>query len=262
MVRLEHPAIEVRAAGDTILGDRPSNQDHFAIRLARDAAPGAPIARLVVADGLGGHPGGADASRVAVEAFLAGTAGADFPAGADPEVRLARIVEGANRAVLSEAVRSPSLEGMGTTLTGALVFRDRVAFAHVGDSRLYRVHDDRVDRLTTDHTLAERMGAVGVHPAKEYRSGPLRNALYAYLGRAGVSVERGALPVRVGDIFLLVTDGVTRRTPERALLAAASPWPGAERCASALLHGVEERGASDNATAVVFRIERSQQAHA
>src|SRR4051795_10570922 len=118
----------------------------------KDTHPGGRL--LVVADGMGGHRGGATASRLAGETVKAQYLGSEE---ADVSAALRDALARANARIFSEAQANPDLRGMGTT-TSALAVRSREGwFAHVGDSRIYRVRNDEITQLTEDHSLVASM---------------------------------------------------------------------------------------------------------
>src|SRR6185369_4903755 len=143
---------------------------------------------LVVADGMGGHRGGEtdDVAAALREALLR-----------------------ANSRIYSEAQANPDLRGMGTT-TSALAIRDDYAwFAHVGDSRIYRVRGENIEQLTEDHSLVATMVREGLLTTKEAETHPRRNVLQRSMGVAeDVEVDvKGPFDVQEGDTFILCSDG-------------------------------------------------------
>ena len=109
---------------------------------------------FVVADGMGGAQGGEVASKIAIDLFAGGF---DVGEGGDPASELAERAVAANAKIFARANDQAELAGMGTTLTAAYVGPTEVSFAHVGDSRAYRFHDGKLERLTQDHSLVEEM---------------------------------------------------------------------------------------------------------
>src|SRR6266403_375678 len=151
-----HEGLVVQAVLRTDVGlVRSENQD-FGIYTTpseeREARPGGRL--LIVADGMGGHRGGATASRMAAETVKAQYLGSETK---DVAKALQDALTRANARVFSESQTNPDLRGMGTT-TSALVIRGTEAwFAHVGDSRIYMVRGDAVKQLTEDHSLVATM---------------------------------------------------------------------------------------------------------
>lgn len=211
------------------------------------ALPGRGV--FAVADGMGGHVGGAVASRVAVDAALAcleACAVVDFEA-------LARAMERANRAVLEEAARQ-GLWGMGTTLTLAHVAGGAIQIAHVGDSRAYLLSSDRLELLTTDQTIVELLVRQGVLPRARARNHPERHVLVQALGtQEQVVPELRRIEAAAGTRLLLSTDGLHDQIADAALLELARLGD-LQACAAALVHAANRTGGPDNITVVLVEI--------
>ena len=187
---------------------RSENQDFGTYTTAeeeRHAHPGGRL--LLVADGMGGHRGGATASRLAAETIKNQYLGSET---SDPETALRESLSRANARIFSEAQANPDLRGMGTT-TSALVVRENVAwFGHVGDSRIYLIRNNEIRQLTEDHSLVASMVREGLITSKEAEVHPRRNVLQRSMG-VGEDVEidiRGPFPVQEGDVFILCSDGL------------------------------------------------------
>jgi PPM family protein phosphatase len=230
--------------------DREQNQDSFGVFPrggVRDAPPSAPLL-LVVADGMGGHRGGREASQMAVHHVEEQVFSA--PRG-DPLRLLDQGVRSANRAIFERAQRDPALAGMGTTCT-ALLLRDRAAHvAHVGDSRAYRIRGDTIRQLTTDHSWVEQMVQSNLMSKDDVGRHQGRHVLHRAVGvLPEVDVDKhGPERLETGDAFLLCSDGV-ELVPEERLLAAVRQ-PTAQDACDVILQNVAELGAHDDATVVV-----------
>jgi protein phosphatase len=243
--------LTVRAVLRTDVGKvRSENQDFATLSLASpDEAGGL----MIVADGMGGHRGGATASRLAVETvkerFLTAES-ADIPA------VLRAALGSANGRIWSEAQSNPDLRGMGTT-TSALVIRDGKGwFAHVGDSRIYLVRGGEIRQLTDDHSLVASMVREGLLTAQEAENHPRRNVLQRSIG-VGEEVEidvRGPLELQDRDTFILCSDGLHGVVREEEMKhIAALPL---ETAADEFVRRALDRGAPDNVTVIVARVEK------
>ena len=208
---------------------------------------------MIVADGMGGHRGGATASRVATETLKEHYLGS---ATSDPAAALFDALTRANARVFSEAQSNPDLRGMGTT-TSALVVRGNQAwFAHVGDSRIYLVRKEGIQQLTDDHSLVASMVREGLLTAKEAETHPRRNVLQRSVGVSeDVEIDvRGPIEILEGDTFVLCSDGLHGLVKEDEIkLIAAQPIAAA---ADEFIKRALERGAPDNVTVIVARAER------
>src|SRR5213082_1915785 len=215
----------------------------------RESHPGGRL--LVVADGMGGHRGGATASRLAGETVKAQYLGSEE---ADVAAALRDALARANARIYTESQANPDLRGMGTT-TSALVVRNNNAwFAHVGDSRIYLVRDDEIRQITEDHSLVASMVREGLLTAKEAETHPRRNVLQRSMG-VGEDVEidvSGPFDVMENDIFILCSDGLHGLVKEPELKEiAALPI---DQAATEYVKRALSRGAPDNVTVIVAKI--------
>ncbi|ABM61376.1 PP2C family protein-serine/threonine phosphatase [Halorhodospira halophila] len=236
--------------GETHRGhQRPRNED----RIDWDEEAGV----AVLADGMGGLPYGAEAARLAVEAVIRiarthhGSDHTWLESGGDP----ADLVQLANRAVLSYTERDRRYEGMGTTLALLCAAPDEVALAHVGDSRIYRFSEGRLERLTRDHTPVQRAVETGEMTEAEGRRSPERNVLERALGAvtwAESDVTR--LPRRPGELFLLCSDGLTEPLEDAAIAAIlAEEDRSLNQRAQDLIEATLDAGGPDNVSVVLVR---------
>ena len=249
------PAPEPLALDVAIVSDvghvRPQNEDRGRCVRPGDAATLARRGVLVlVADGMGGHEAGDVASTTAADVV----AETYYTADGTPREALGRAFVLAN-ARIHAAAASPDKRGMGTTCT-ALAVRGREAFwAHVGDSRLYRRRDGRIEKLTTDHSVVEEMLADGLITAEEARHHDARNVITRALGirpETDPALD-GPLAVRVGDVFVLMSDGLYDLVADDEI-GLALGRPSVHAAATALVETAKARGGYDNVTVAVVRV--------
>jgi protein phosphatase len=211
----------------------------------------------VLADGMGGHAGGALASGLACKFFLHAfaTSTGDIPA------KLAEALDLANAAIAHETAENPRLTGMGCTLIGAAFGPEGVEWVSVGDSPLFLVRDGEIVLLNEDHSLApeiDKLAAAGKISWTSARSDPRRHVLRSALTGAEIEMidrSRRPLALRAGDVVVLASDGIHSISHEdiaEAVEAAAGP----AGMADALLAAVEAAGEphQDNTTVVVVRV--------
>jgi PPM family protein phosphatase len=207
----------------------------------------------VIADGMGGHEGGQEASRLAVETVQEVY---DKSFHDDPQAALLESFAAAHTRILKYAEQHPAFQGMGTTCT-AFVIRDRqLYFAHVGDSRLYLVRDARILRLTRDHSYVGRLVESGLVRAEDAEKHPQRHILTAALGAGtelAVETAGQGMALQDGDDLLLCTDGLWSVVTEEELETAVSSHTPAECCA-ALVKLALQRGGLDNITLQVVHV--------
>ncbi len=247
------PGVEV--AGLTDVGcQRENNEDSF---LYWEPASDEDFQRkgrlAVIADGMGGHEGGLEASRLAVETVREVY---DRVFNDDPQAALAESFAAAHTRIQDYAEQHPAFHGMGTTCT-ALVLRGRqLYFAHVGDSRLYLVRGAQILRLTRDHSYVGRLVESGIVRAEDAEKHPQRHILTAALGAGRDVVVDGAeqnVALQEGDDLLLCTDGLWSVVTEEELEMAVSHNSPADSCA-ALVKLARQRGGPDNITLQVLRV--------
>jgi serine/threonine protein phosphatase PrpC len=218
-------------------------------------SPGALTA--VLADGMGGHSGGALASGLACEFFLHAfaTSSGEVPA------RLAEALNLANAAIAHETAENPALSGMGCTLIGAAFGPQGVEWVSVGDSPLFLVRKGEIVVLNEDHSLApeiDKLAAAGKISWAAARADPRRHFLRSALTGGEIElVDRSHRPLALqpGDVVILASDGIHSISHANiADVVAAAQRP--EAVAEGLLGAVAAAGDAhqDNTTVVVVRM--------
>ena len=249
------------AAGVSHPGRRHLNQDQFLIadlaaarrRDGHGAGEERADSLLVVADGLGGHPGGEVASLLAVRVLLNELVHTT-PDGGNPVRQLELAMRASDRAIHEAGARRDDLAGMGTTLTAAWWLPPMLYFSHVGHSRLYLLRGGRLVRLTRDHTVSAGMTEVGF---EETKAAGFEHVLTQALGgdREGVAPDAGCRRLYPGDVVLLCSDGLLRGLDEDQITRMLEQDPSAHGAAESLLQSALATDDHDNITALVARIE-------
>jgi protein phosphatase len=236
------------AATDT--GQRAENQDSF---LARP-----PL--FAVADGMGGHAAGRQASVVAVErlARTADSATEDGPLTVDG---LRQELRGADDDIRRAASTLGDARGMGTTVAGVALVEDPDhgpcwAVFHIGDSRVYLFGDDGLVQISTDHSVVQELVDMGMISAAAAAVHPQRHLVTRALG-VGPPAEADVvlLPVEAGRRFLVCSDGLTGELEDGEIARLLADAPDAQAAAGSLVRTAADRGASDNVTAVVVEVQ-------
>jgi serine/threonine protein phosphatase PrpC len=192
-----------------------------------------------LADGIGGAKGGRVAAETAVRGFLDGFC--DMPEGMEVRPTAVRVLGALNRWIFSIGQRDAALTGMGCTFTALVLRGDVTHVLHVGDSRAYRMRDDRLTLLTTDH----------VQEADGHRTGVLTRALGT---EAQVRFEYASVPLAPHDRYLLCSDGVHSVLSASMIAAILRERMTAGDSARALVATALRWGSLDNATALVVDI--------
>ena len=249
------PGIDVAGLSD-VGCQRENNEDSYLYWEPTDDAEFQRKGRLaIIADGMGGHEGGQEASRMAVETVREIY---DQSAGEDPQAALVESFVAAHSRIQEYAEHNPAFHGMGTTCTALVVRGGALYFAHVGDSRLYLVRGASIRRLTRDHSYVGRLVESGLVRAEDAEKHPQRHILTAALGAGReVAVDRGeeGVVLQPGDDLLLCTDGLWSVVTEDELESAVRANTPAEGCA-ALVTLARQRGGPDNITLQILRIRR------
>lgn len=213
------------------------------------------VGLFLVADGMGGRAGGKRASEEAARVIAAEVARAGVHT--DAGARLTAAIEQANTRVWQLAQDEAALHGMGTTVAALLAEGTAGHLAHVGDSRVYRVRDGQIEALTRDHSYAAELESQGV----EVSDAKVRARYDSMLTRAvgvdeTVEVEVARHEIRVGDVFLLCSDGVYRMVADADLAALVTSGHRdlAATCAAIVQHA-NSAGGRDNATVILVGAE-------
>jgi serine/threonine protein phosphatase PrpC len=248
----------IKSFGHSDVGRRrEKNEDSFLVNDER---------RLyLVADGMGGHLGGEFASKLAVATIDEIVKSLED----DPEMTLPEgeslkpgdfsnclrfAIREASRRIFEKANEDSNLHGMGTT-TVAILFRNNKAYiANVGDSRVYRIRGKRINQITKDHSLVGEQIRAGLLSADDSRVNRLKNIITRSVGfQEDVDSDVDIRPVKVGDRFLLCSDGLSNLVQDeeiRDVVLSNELEPAVLR----LIDIANERGGDDNITAVITEV--------
>jgi len=233
------PPVELTGGGATAVGQREDNQDRYL------AAP--PV--FAVADGMGGHVGGAAAAEAVVEALRSLTGSETTTVEA---IRLAlQRADGEIR-----AFEGPDKAGAGTTVAGVALVDEgegpQWAVFHVGDSRVYRWHGGQLELVTRDHSVVQELIDAGYISDQSAATHPQRHIITRALG-VGPRPEADVvlLPVVPGERLLACSDGLTGELTDDRIAAVMSVDGAPEEAATSLVDNADTDGARDNATVVV-----------
>lgn len=255
---------------------RQENQDHFlfatlhkTMRVGGTSLPNPELLELpsqrlasfgLVADGVGGRTGGETASRAALEAIAGYVTHAmhSFYTG-DPDNERAFLdslqdaARQSHEAVVARARESGDQRGMATTLTAMIAMWPDLYVLHVGDSRCYRFRDGVAEQLTRDQTMAQDLVDSGVLPADRAPRSPFANVLSSSLGGATTVPVVTKSGLKVGDIILLCSDGLTKHVSDARISERLAKLTTSEQACRELIQDALDGGGSDNVTVVVLR---------
>lgn len=247
-------SLRLKAAGFSHVGmKRKQNQDNFLVE---------PELKLfIVADGMGGHQGGETASRMAIETiveYFHSTAGSNH-LGPDPVQKLYHAIISANHSIQSKGQAEPELQGMGTTTTALYFNQERLYIGHVGDSRTYLVHPERIWQLTRDHSLVQEKLRAGLISRAQLKTDKMKNVITRSVGfDAEVDVDVYQLEPHAGDVFITCSDGLSGMIEDSEILKIVQEYAcdqdSVEIAAQKLIEAANANGGDDNVTAVVVKI--------
>lgn len=204
-----------RGEGGQHQGARPYQEDSWALKTLADGS-----LLAVVADGMGGHAGGATASKLVVEAMVEAL---------EKGGTLADGLQASNKAVRQGAKANRELEGMGSTVVAAIVAGDEVRWISVGDSPFFLASAGKLERLNADHSMAPQIDALlakGMITAQEAANHPGRHTLReAVMGEPLTLIDQGSRKLGAGAQLLLCSDGVQSLREETIAAKAAQPVP-------------------------------------
>jgi len=222
---------------------RRANEDRYAVADH--------LGFYLVADGMGGHTAGQVASDLAAQSAVAALETLEG-AGASLTEKLRYAVAAANREIFDTAQEKPHLSGMGTTLVALLAGGDRIALAHVGDSRAYLVRAGKIRQLTDDHSLVAELVRRREITAVAARDHPHRHVLTRALGvRRTVEPDLAELTPNTNDTFVLCSDGLTGHVSDDEIAAEVNGVSDLEAACERLVELANSRGGEDNTTVML-----------
>ncbi|MFM7409048.1 MAG: Stp1/IreP family PP2C-type Ser/Thr phosphatase [Cuspidothrix sp.] len=211
---------------------------------------------FIVADGMGGHAGGEEASRIAtqeIRVFLE----QNWQSSQSASQLLEQALATANSAIIKDQKDHPQRADMGTTAV-VLVIRpsESPVCGHVGDSRLYRLRSSAIEQITEDHTWIGKALKIGDLTLDEARNHPYRHVLSSCLGREDLSqVDIKPLDLQNGDRLLLCSDGLTEELIDQKIGEYMIKASSLEQAAHNLVEAAKEEGGHDNITVVLVSVE-------
>ena len=221
---------------------------------------------FVVADGMGGHAGGEVASQLAVESIQAMTQETNglgpkdtWPIPFDHHVgnngnRLRAGFDFANKCIAKRAFETNSLQGMGTTAVAILLADTTVALAHVGDSRAYLFRDEKLARLTRDHSWVEEQVQAGMLTEAAARNHPRRNIVTRAISGGELDVELSELSLKTGDRLMLCSDGLSTVLTDQEIEEVISRTTDAQASCDELVRLTNAEGGPDNVTVLILDV--------
>ncbi len=253
---------KVRLVAQTDTGKvREHNEDTIAFD--------ADIGLLVLADGMGGYNAGEVASGIAVKTIVNLVRESveredlrvpDQATGMSrASIILRDAIHRANKIIYQTARAQPQCEGMGTTVVSALMFDNKIAVAHVGDSRMYRLRNDKFEQVTLDHSLLQELVDRGFYSPEEAQRAANKNYVTRALGvEQSVEVEIQEVPTQKGDFYVLCSDGLSDMVEDDDIHLTISTFgANLETVAKQLIQLSNDNGGRDNVSVVMAHVAES-----
>lgn len=210
---------------------------------------------FIVADGMGGHAGGQEASRIATQA-IQDYLEENWFADEAPATLLEAALLKANQAILQDQSSHPERSDMGTTAVVVIVRDEEFWCAHIGDSRLYRLRGPKIEQITEDHTWVAKAMKGGDITPEQARQHPWRHVLSQCLGREDLrQIDIQPVDVQPGDRLLLCSDGLTEELSDHSIATHLKSIRASEKAAIALVNAAKDKGGRDNITVVIVTID-------
>ncbi len=251
------------------LSDTGKVREHNEDAIAAEAE----IGLFVLADGMGGYNAGEVASGSAVKTIMNLVRDAlarEDLAASDPETGLSRpsiilrdAIHRANNIIYHTSRTQPQCEGMGTTVVACLFHDNRISIAHVGDSRLYRLRDNRFEQLTLDHSLLQELVDRGFYSQQEAQRASNKNYVTRALGvEETVQVEINEEPVHPRDHYVLCSDGLSDMLEDDDIHLTINTFSdNLDMVAKQLIQLSNDNGGRDNISVIMARIDEPFAAH-
>ena len=224
------------------------------------------IGLLVLADGMGGYNAGEVASGIAVKTIVNLVRESveredlrvpDQATGMSrASIILRDAIHRANKIIYQTARAQPQCEGMGTTVVAALMFDNKIAVAHVGDSRMYRLRSDKFEQVTMDHSLLQELVDRGFYSPEEAQRAANKNYVTRALGvEQTVEVEIQEVPTQKGDFYVLCSDGLSDMVEDDDIHLTISTFgANLETVAKQLIQLSNDNGGRDNVSVVMAHV--------
>lgn len=218
---------------------------------------------FVVADGMGGHKAGDQASTLLVQYLSENLQ--DLDQLAHPADKIKKVINDSNIFIKNKAKNNPEMEGMGTTLILLQIINEMAFIANVGDSRAYLISNEEIFQLSVDHTLIQEKINMGIYTYEQALKDPMKNVLVHAIGHEeNVHMDLATYAIQDNDIFLLCSDGLTSVIDDQQILSTIKEHVGDQsllkkenmnmalkKCGEELIRLSNERSGHDNISVIL-----------
>lgn len=210
---------------------------------------------FVVADGMGGHAAGEVASEMAVQIISRHLLALASVKDAGASDLISKAMQEANRAIYDRMLAETDKQGMGTTASVMVLSDQGYLIGQIGDSRAYLLRDGALTQITKDHSYVQEQVDAGLLTPEQARYHPYSNVITRCVGASDeVEADIYSGEARVGDVFLLASDGLTGMVDDRRLQQLLLARSGPGRIVDSLIAEANGRGGLDNITAIVIQV--------
>ncbi len=230
---------------------RTGNEDNFVVDANGDRGV------FMVADGMGGHAAGEVASEMAVQIVVRELKEVKGIGGTATKV-MGNALRNANRAIHDRTITEVDKQGMGTTASVLMLADSRYLIGQVGDSRIYLLRDGNLQQVTKDHSYVQEQVDLGNLTPEQARYHPYSNVITRCVGASpDVDPDLYAGEARIGDVFLVASDGLTGMVDDRRLAQLLMSRAEPDRKVQSLIAEANGRGGLDNITAIVIQVDET-----
>lgn len=229
---------------------RDNNQDSFYVSENKD------ILLYLVADGMGGHKAGKYASTMARDIIQDNFNKDEIALSHEKDILkwIKTSIEEANTKIYLKSIENDELEGMGTTVTMAYIYRNKIYLGHVGDSRAYLIRNKEITQITEDHSYVNHLLKTGSITEKEAKSHPKRNMITRAVGSSSIiEIDLIVKEWVQGDLLILCSDGLTNMVKDTQILKAFKDENNLQESCDKLVNIANGNGGIDNITVIAIK---------
>lgn len=229
---------------------RDNNQDAF--YLSKDQS----LPLFIVADGMGGHKAGEVASTMALNIIEKNFLDNKESLSSENTIinLIKKSIEEANTKIYLKSIENEKYKGMGTTITLAYIFENKILLGHVGDSRAYLIHEDNIIQLTEDHSFVNELLKMGSITKEEATNHPKRNMITRAVGSSSIiEMDLIAKEFNNNNILLLCSDGLFNMVKENEIYQVFSKEDDIQKACEILANIANNKGGFDNITIIATK---------
>lgn len=231
---------------------RDNNQDVFY------ASENIAIPLYLVADGMGGHKAGELASSMAMDIIVENFMGTRKDLSTETFILkfMKKSIEEANTKIYLKSMESEKFKGMGTTITLAYIFDNKIYLGHVGDSRAYLIRDNEINQITEDHSYVNQLLKTGSITKEEAKLHPKRNMITRAVGSSSIiEIDLMVKKYNKNDILILCSDGLTNMVTDFQILEAFVDKNHIQKSCEELVRMANDNGGVDNITIIAIKFD-------